>query len=313
MNLAARIPSSADVPAAGMDAVLAWCAVHRFTGMLTLSDLAGETSLPLRAGVVDLDLDPSLSAVAVRVLSTRTGRYTLTEALPPLEGASSSHPLRREGSLGPATFADLLRWCDDVALTGTVHLSTRQPAARSHVFAFDRGVLTSVELETWNERELSEVFALVEGTFVVRMTSRFGATTPSMMPASDDGRARREDLRAVRLGLETLLERRDAASSGRWRRARPDGATASATMSIPAPPRVPLDLQREEPGVLVYVVDPRTATARTAPPSDRTERLDAITPERRARPSFIALCVVGFLVVVAAGFGLAAGVEMLRI
>ena len=312
MDIAARIPASADVPAAGMDAVLAWCAVHRFTGVLTLSDLAGEVSLPLRAGVVDLDLDPSLSAVAVRVLSTRTGRYTLTEALPPLEGASSVHPLRREGALGPATFADLLRWCDDVALTGTVHLSMRRPVPRSHVFTFDRGVLASVELESWSERELSEVFAVAEGTFVVRMTSRFGATTPSMMPVADDNRARREDLRAVRLGLESLLERRDAASAGRWRRPRPERAPASATLSIPAPPRVPLDLIREDPGVMVYVVDPRTALARKAPPADRTERLDAITQPRRARPAFIALCVMGFLVVVAAGFGLAAGVELLR-
>ncbi|MFO0624519.1 MAG: hypothetical protein U0325_02805 [Polyangiales bacterium] len=286
MDIAARIPASADVPAAGMDAVLAWCAVHRFTGVLTFSDLVGEVSLPLRAGVVDLDLDPSLAAVAVRVLSTRTGRYTLTEALPPLEGASASHPLRREGTLGPATVADLLRWCDDVALTGTVHLSTRRPEPRSHVFTFDRGVLASVELESWSERELSEVFAVDEGTFVVRLTSRFGATTPSVMPTIDDGRLRREDLRAVRLGLETLLERRDAASSGRWRRPRPERPTAAATMSIPAPPRVPLDLLREDPGVLVYGRSPHQPCAHRAargPPSASRP-----SPARQRRPAFIA-------------------------
>lgn len=313
MNLDARIPASADVPAGGMDDVLAWCASSRFTGVLTLSDAVAEVSLPLRGGVLDVDLDPALPAVAARVLCAREGRYTLTEALPPLEGASSSHPLRREGSLGPATFADLLRWCEDVALTGTVHLSVPRPSSRTHVFTFDRGALASVELESWSEHDLGAVFALAEGRFVVRMTSRFGATTPSLLPMVDErGRARREDLRAVRLGLESLLERRDAASSGRWRRPVSARAGASQTLSIPAPPRVPLDLVRPEPEVLVYVVDPRAQSARTAPPADRTERLDAMVPTPRARPTVVALCVLGFLCVVAAGFGLAAGVELLR-
>lgn len=79
MNLDANIPASTDVPADGMDEVLACRATQRFTGLLSVSDAVGEVSLPLRAGVVDIDLDPALPEVAARVLSARVGRYTLTE------------------------------------------------------------------------------------------------------------------------------------------------------------------------------------------------------------------------------------------
>ncbi|MEZ4390060.1 MAG: hypothetical protein R3A48_03100 [Polyangiales bacterium] len=297
------IPASGAVSPGEMDRVLTWCAHERFTGLLTFESSVGEVSLPMRGGALDLGLDPSLVEVAESLRRAPAGRYTLTEALPPLEGASAMHPLRREGRLGPATFADLLRWCEDVALTGTVHLSVTRPEARSHVFSFVRGGLASVELESWSERDLSEVFALDEGVFVVRLTSRFGATTPSQMPPADDARARRDDLRAVRLGLEGILRKRDAASSGRWRCGSADAAPVARPSLAPVPP---------ESAVVVYVLDPASLAARKAPPSDRTERLDAIVLPAPARPAWIAACVLGFLCVVAAGFGIAAGVDLLR-
>lgn len=297
------IPASGAVSSGEMESVLMWCSNERFTGVLTFESSGAEVSLPLRGGALDLGLDPSLADVAESLRRAPGGRYSLIEALPPLEGASAMHPLRREGKLGPATFADLMRWCEDVALTGTVHLSVIRPEARSHVFAFVRGGLASVELESWSERDLSEIFALDEGTFVVRLTSRFGATTPSQMPPADDLRVRREDLRAVRLGLEGILQKRNAASSGRWRCGPAVAAPVARPSVAPAPP---------ESAVVVYVIDPKSLTARKAPPSDRTERLDALVLPAPARPAWIAACVLGFLCVVAAGFGIAAGVDLLR-
>jgi hypothetical protein len=307
MQLDAEIAPSGEVPARGMDVVLAWCAAQRFTGVLTYEHGAVDEVVPLRAGAVDLDEEGVVAAALARLRAASVGRYALTEALPPLEGASADHPLRREGALGPATFADLLRWCDDVALTGTVHLTVARPDARTHAFQFERGALCSVELESWgDDGDLGAVFATAEGRFVVRMRSRFGRATPSQAPASDDARARREALRAVQHGLEALLARRDAASSGRWRRA------SVRPPSIAPTPAAPALAPRTEPSsVLVYYVDHRPAPARKAAASDRTERLAPLELPPRPRPSAIALCVLGLVGAAVAGFGLAAGVEYL--
>lgn len=315
MDHANEIPASGAVPARGMAAVLDWCATQRFTGVLTHEDEGAQTVIPLRAGMVDANVSSDLETAYLRLRDATRGTYALTEALPPLESASSDHPLRREGSLGPATLADLLRWCEDVALSGTVHLSVDRPTPRTHVFRYDRGELGAIELEAWSQDDLGPVFALDHGRFVVRMRSRYGVATPSHAPPADDARARLDALRAVRHGLEDLLSRRDAASSGRWRRAsvRPPPA------SIPPPPAVPRDLAPRAKAdvsgssVVVYYLDHRPGAARKASSSDRTERLPALEAAlAEPRPRAVTRYAVGLLCALLLGVGLAAGIDLLR-
>lgn len=308
-------PASGAVPSRGMAEVFDWCAAQRFTGVLTHERSGAQEVFPIRAGIIDLDLAPSLEDAFLRARDAREGSYALTEALPPLEGASADHPLRREGSLGPATLADLLSWCEDVALSGTVHVSVERPTERTHVFRYDRGELTSVEVEAWGQEELSPIFALDHGRYVVRMRSRYGVATPSHAPPDDGSRARLDALRAVRHGLEDLLQRRDAASSGRWRRA----SVRPPPMSIPPPPAVPKALSAPPradasgASVVVYYLDHRPGAARKAASSDRTERMPALElAPQEPRRKVVARYALGLLCAVLLGFGLAAGVDLLR-
>lgn len=309
------IPASGVVPPHGMATVLDWCASQRFTGVLTHEHAGAQEVIPLRAGVVDAEVASETDTAFYRVREATAGTYALTEALPPLEGASSDQPLRREGCLGPATLADLLSWCEDVALCGTVHVSIDRPTSRTHVFRYDRGELTAVEVEAWGQEDLSPIFALDHGRFIVRMRSRYGVPTPSHAPPDDSSRARLDALRAVRHGLEDLLVRRDAASSGRWRRA----SARPPPMSIPAPPPVPKALSAPPSAdasgasVVVYYLDHRPIAARKASSSDRTERLSALDlPLPEPRRAVVARYVLGALCAVLLGIGLAASVELLR-
>lgn len=179
--------------------LLRFCEAVRFTGTLSFESVQSRGALPMLRGVPEIsDGDPSLERALDTFLSLTRGRYTLTQMLPPLEGAAAEGHLGLHGSIGPAlTVADLLRYCEAAGLTGTLTLYREE---RACIARYERGDLVSLTLDEGSDVDLSNIFAWNTGGFAIRARSVFDKTRAE--PESTD-----KFLKTVEVALAEIVEK----------------------------------------------------------------------------------------------------------
>src|SRR5689334_3653934 len=94
------IAPSGDLATTPPEALLRDCERVHFTGTLAFDAESTHGVLPMLNGVAEIGADdPRIEQALDDFLAARTGRYTLTQMLPPLEGATHNGELGLHGSL----------------------------------------------------------------------------------------------------------------------------------------------------------------------------------------------------------------------
>lgn len=218
------VATNGDLAKTSPETVLQFCEAQRFTGTLAFEAPTGRGVLPVLAGVPEIPSDPSELSKALDLFASLTeGTYTLAQLLPPLEGTRTEGALGLSGALERVRMGDVLRYCEDVGLTGSV---TVRRGAEAYRVRYTRGELSSVTLDGGTEPDLYALFKWREGSFELRARPLFSGEPASLEkhPAA---------LETLEVALTDLLAKsgaRDSSAEGagradRWESPeRPSGA-----------------------------------------------------------------------------------------
>lgn len=135
------------------------------TGLLRFRGDGVEGAVALVRGELATDqppMDGGRDPVDV-LLSLGAGRFELVQRLPPL-AVSQGDARRRSGSLAVHVPADLMRYCEQAGLTGTLRF---EQAGRTACAVYDRGELVGIRVDGREDADLHRVFGWEEGTFTV--------------------------------------------------------------------------------------------------------------------------------------------------
>lgn len=251
------------IPAEGALALLRSFEVDRASGRLHYEggDVSGEVWL---VGGSPLDDEAQLEAME-RLLQLEVGEYRFTPALPPLP-MSRGDDRTREGRLGVHAVADLMSYCEECSLTGSLSVRRREREAR---LGYVRGELVDIRVDGKERDDLFAVFEWEAGEFRIELAEAEAA-------AGEDWSIRAEELRpesaappSVEVSLEQIVE------EGRTRR----------PSTLP-PPKVGAGERKTRPDATVRIVylgapDP------IAPPSSTTEAVEPPRPLLSAAERFI--------------------------
>lgn len=207
-----------------------------------------------------LDDEAQLEAME-RLLQLEAGEFHFTPALPPLPMSRGDDRVR-EGRLGVHAVADLMAYCEDAGLTGTLSVRRREREARLGYF---RGELVDIRVDGQAHDDLMAIFEWEAGDFRIELTET--------SPAEENWAIRSEELRAeapplaVEVSLEQIVEEgRNRRPSNlpppkvraSERKPRPDATVKIVFLGAPepvtapevelalAPPKLPLDTYDDE-------------------------------------------------------------------
>lgn len=144
------------------------------------------------------------------LLSASAGTFQLFQKLRPLPGAHGSDSLKT-GALSQHPPAELMNYCEEGGLTGSLLLTREHKRAEIHYRA---GELEVIRVDGSDEGDLHDVFAWTDGAFTVRLGSSdpgetaHGARQPAA-PGTDPEQAEVGFLNVVEVALTSILDQRD--------------------------------------------------------------------------------------------------------
>lgn len=97
------------------------------------------------------------------LLGLRGGEYELVQVLPPLP-VSTGDEQHRRGSLEVHVPADLMNYCEQAGLTGTLRFAKGE---RTACVVYDRGDLVGIRVDGRDGEDLRQVFGWEEGSFEI--------------------------------------------------------------------------------------------------------------------------------------------------
>jgi hypothetical protein len=133
--------------------ILAECHAHLVTGIITVRGPAGVGTIELRAGAVERALcGAHRGRAAIETLTAlREGVFEISQRLPvPDDDGRLAPAAELRGELGDLSLADLLRYCEDHALCGTITLIQDFDRGQIELRA---GEIVSVELNGHRDEE----------------------------------------------------------------------------------------------------------------------------------------------------------------
>lgn len=249
---------SGEIPDGGMLDVLREIEERRITGRLRFTTAGQTGDVAIIAGQIALDQEPmSDGADPVEVvLKARGGHYVVHQRLPslPVSHGDDDH---KNGSLQVHVPADLMNYCEQSGVTGTLRLVREGNLAE---LVYDAGELLAIRLDGKEDADLSAVFAWDAGSFDIKVGKDVQALVPASVrapepedpserePTTQFVRPRSEDtgqhfLKVFEVALKDVVATRE--------RVRPKTRTS--------PPRAPAPSIRPPP-----------AMPRIAPPTRRT-------------------------------------------
>src|SRR5206468_3639081 len=130
------------------------------------------------------------------MLKARSGHYVVHQRLPtlPVSHGDDDH---RNGSLQVHVPADLMNYCEQSGVTGTLKLVREGNLAE---LVYDAGELLAIRLDGKEDADLSSVFAWDEGSFDIAVGKDVAALVPESLraPAQDDPSEREPTTQFVR-------------------------------------------------------------------------------------------------------------------
>jgi hypothetical protein len=232
---------SGEIPDGGMLDVLREIETRRITGRLRFTAEGKTGDVAIVAGQIALDQETMKDGgdpVEV-MLKLRRGHYVVHQRLPslPISHGDDDH---RSGSLEVHVPADLMNYCEQSGVTGTLRL---QREANLAELVYDAGELLAIRLDGKEDADLSAVFSWDDGSFDIDVGRDVKALVPKSVPppVADDSsereptthfvKARADDtgknfLKVVEVALTDVVETRE--------RVRPKSHTSPARAPAPS-------------------------------------------------------------------------------
>jgi len=189
---------SGEIPDGGMLDVLREIETRRITGRLRFSAGGQTGDVAIVAGQIALDQEPmpdGTDPVEV-VLKARKGHYVVHQRLPtlPISHGDDDH---RNGSLAVHVPADLMNYCEQSGVTGTLKLNHDGTLAE---LVYDAGELLAIKLDGEEDADLSAIFAWDEGSFAIAVGKDVKALVPMSLraPEPEDSTEREPTMQFVR-------------------------------------------------------------------------------------------------------------------
>jgi hypothetical protein len=232
---------SGEIPDGGMLDVLREIEARRISGRLRFTTGGKSGTVAVVAGQIALDqesMEDGSDPVEV-VLKARSGHYVVHQRLPslPVSHGDDDH---RNGSLQVHVPADLMNYCEQSGVTGTLKLVREGNLAE---LVYDAGELLAIRLDGKEDADLSAVFAWDEGSFDIKVGKDVQALVPGSIrapepedpserePTTQFVRPRHEDtgqhfLKVVEVALTDVVATRE--------RVRPKARTSPPRAPVPS-------------------------------------------------------------------------------
>ena len=199
------------IPAEGVGDLLGGLEEVGTTGVLKFESESGSGAVRLVQGLV-ADAEPSTDeerALEV-LLSLREGEFAVYPKLPHLPVSRGTDTTRR-GSLAVHPPADLMRYCENAALTGRLLLERR---GRLAIGYYEKGELEDVSIDGGSEADFVHALEWTDGTFRVDAVPPPRETLPPALRKTTSQRPAKDPtsiplIEAFEAGLAEL-ERTDA-------------------------------------------------------------------------------------------------------
>lgn len=228
---------SGEIPMEGMLDVLRQIEERRISGRLRFTAQAGEQKetgeVELVAGQLALDQDPLPDGTdpVERLLELRGGIFVVHQRLPPLAVAQGDDQNKR-GSLAVHAPTDLMTYCEQGGLTGTLRLIN---AGSLVEMVYEAGELLGIRVDGQDNADLSHVFSWEDGRFeigvgrdvrslvpggVVEDPTDREPTTQFVRPGAND--TGKHFLKVLEVALTDIVDRRERAQhKGKGQTVRP--------------------------------------------------------------------------------------------
>ncbi len=183
---------SGEIPIGGVLDILRDIESRRITGQICFT-AGGETGeVDIIGGQIALDQEPRRdgSDPVEALLALRGGTFVVHQRLPPLP-VSVGDDGHRTGSLAVHVPADLMNYCEQAGLTGTLQLRREGELVE---LVYESGELLAIRIDGREGADLSHVFGWDEGRFEIRVGRDVRSLVPDGVPsrASEDDAAERE-------------------------------------------------------------------------------------------------------------------------
>ncbi len=174
---------SGEIPDGGMLDVLREIEARRISGRLRFSSGGQTGDVAIIAGQIAMEqaaMEGGADPVEV-MLKARTGHYVVHQRLPslPVSYGDDDH---RNGSLRVHVPADLMNYCEQSGVTGTLKLVREGNLAE---LVYDAGELLAIRLDGKEDADLSAVFAWDEGSFDIAVGKDVSALVPKSVRAPE--------------------------------------------------------------------------------------------------------------------------------
>lgn len=158
---------SGEIPTDGVLELLREIEGRRITGKIRFVVGPENGEVELVAGQIALDQDPLPNGAdpVEALLQARSGLYTVHAVLPALP-ISQGDEFERRGSLSVHVPADLMTYCEQAGLTGTLELRN---AGQLVEIVYEAGEMLAIRLDGREDVNLDHVFAWDEGSFFIRV------------------------------------------------------------------------------------------------------------------------------------------------
>lgn len=243
---------SGEIPMEGMLDVLRQIEERRISGRLRFTAQAGEQKetgeVELVAGQLALDQDPLPDGTdpVERLLELRGGIFVVHQRLPPLAVAQGDDQNKR-GSLAVHAPTDLMTYCEQGGLTGTLRLIN---AGSLVEMVYEAGELLGIRVDGQDNADLSHVFSWEDGRFeigvgrdvrslvpggVVEDPTDREPTTQFVRPGAND--TGKHFLKVLEVALTDIVDRRERAQhKGKGQTVRPALPSVRPRPKSVAPP-----------------------------------------------------------------------------
>jgi hypothetical protein len=198
------------IPIGGVLDILRDIEGRRITGRIRFTTASGESGeIDLIGGQIALDQEPRPdgSDPVEALLALRGGNYVVEQRLPPLP-ISAGDDGHRTGSLAVHVPADLMNYCEQAGLTGTLKLMNEGELVE---LVYESGELLAIRIDGREGADLSHVFAWEDGRFEIRV----GRDVRSLVPQSVAPPPDAEEDRTAREPTTQFVRPKSAESTGK--------------------------------------------------------------------------------------------------
>lgn len=171
---------SGEIPDGGMLDVLREIEARRITGRLRFTTGTQTGDVAIIAGQIALDQEAMAdgSDPVEVVLKARSGHFVVHQRLPSLP-VSKGDDEHKNGSLAVHVPADLMHYCEQSGVTGTLKLTHEGELAE---LVYDAGELLAIRLDGKEDADLSGIFSWDEGSFDIQVGKDVKALVPQSQP-----------------------------------------------------------------------------------------------------------------------------------